>query len=103
MKTVVKKKSICPLDCPDSCGMVATIVDGKVTGLIGDSEHPYTNGFICRKMRRYPERVHGRERLLYPQLRDGRKGEGKFRRIEWSEAFVILKDRLLKVRKQHGR
>jgi len=102
METVVKKKSICPLDCPDSCGMVATVVDGKITGLTGDIEHPYTNGFICRKMRRYPERVYGRERLLYPQLRDGRKGEGKFRRIEWSEAFVILKDRLLKVRDQYG-
>jgi len=102
METVVKKKSICPLDCPDSCGMVATVVDGKVTGLTGDKDHPYTNGFICRKMRQYPERLYGSERVLYPQLRDGRKGEGKFRRIEWSEAFKILKGRLLEVREQYG-
>lgn len=97
-----KKKTICPLDCPDSCGMIATVVDGRVTGLSGDKEHPYTNGFICRKMRRYPERVYGEHRLLYPQLRIGKKGEGRFRRIGWDEALDILADRLTETRSRFG-
>jgi len=102
METIEKKKTVCPLDCPDSCGMIATVVDGKVTELNGDIDHPYTNGFICRKMRKYPERLYGDMRVLYPQVRDGKKGEGKFRRIDWSEAFKIMKTRLMEIKRQYG-
>ncbi len=96
------KKTICPLDCPDSCGMIATVEDGRITALQGDKAHPYTNGFICRKMRRYPERLYSSERLLYPQLRVGEKGAGQFRRIDWAEALDILAARLEETRQQYG-
>jgi anaerobic selenocysteine-containing dehydrogenase len=96
------KKSICPLDCPDSCGLVATVVDGKVISLQGDPEHPYTNGFICRKMRGYPERVYSPHRLLYPQIRVGPKGAGKFRRISWQEALDLCAEKLAETVKKDG-
>lgn len=96
------KKTICPLDCPDSCGMVATVVDGRVTGLAGDRNHPYTNGFICRKMRRYPERLYSSKRVLYPQLRVGVKGAGEFRRISWAEAMDHLAGRLTDISREYG-
>jgi anaerobic selenocysteine-containing dehydrogenase len=99
---ILQKKTICPLDCPDSCGMIATVEDGRITALQGDKAHPYTNGFICRKMRRYPERLYAAERLLYPQLRVGKKGAGQFRRIDWAEALDILAARLEETRQQYG-
>ena len=102
MDKVEKKKVICPLDCPDSCGMVATVVNGRITGLSGDKDHPYTNGFICRKMRSYPERVYGKERILFPQVREGRKGNGNFRRISWDDAFDILANRLTEIEQKYG-
>ncbi len=102
MDIIERKKTICPLDCPDSCGMIATIVNGRITELGGDKDHPYTNGFICRKMRTYPERVYDSKRILFPQIRDGRKGEGIFRRIGWDEAFDILVNRLAGIKKKHG-
>jgi anaerobic selenocysteine-containing dehydrogenase len=102
MDGITFHKTICPLDCPDSCGMIATVVNGKVTALQGDKAHPYTAGFICRKMRRYPERVYSAQRVLYPQVRVGRKGAGEFRRIDWGEALDILADRLSEVRLQYG-
>ncbi|NOR11387.1 MAG: molybdopterin-dependent oxidoreductase [Desulfovibrionaceae bacterium] len=97
-----QQKTICPLDCPDSCGMLATVVNGRVTTLRGDKEHPYTNGFICRKMRRYPERVNSSLRVLYPQLRVGKKGAGEFRRIDWDEALDIFATRLREIQQKHG-
>ena len=102
MAITTQLKTICPLDCPDSCGMLATVVSGKVTALHGDKKHPYTNGFICRKMRRYPERVNSSQRVLYPQFRVGKKGAGEFRRIDWEEALDILATRLKEIRQQHG-
>ena len=102
MEITEKKKTICPLDCPDSCGMIATVEDGRVTGLAGDRDHPVTNGFICRKMRTYPERLYGSSRILYPLLRDGEKGEGKFRRISWDDAFDLLVKKLQEVKDNFG-
>jgi anaerobic selenocysteine-containing dehydrogenase len=98
----VGKKTVCPLDCPDSCGMIATVRDGMVISLQGDPDHPYTRGFICRKMRRYPERVHASDRLLYPQIRTGGKGEARFSRISWDEAWDILVARLGETVRDHG-
>ena len=98
----ITKKTICPLDCPDSCGMLATIEGGKVVSLAGDPDHPYTNGFICRKMRRYPERVYSPERILYPQIRVGAKGAGLFKRISWDEAWNHIVPKLQDILQKHG-
>ena len=97
-----ERKTICPLDCPDSCGIVATLVDGRIVSLRGDRDHPFTRGFICRKMRRYIERVYAEDRLLYPQIRTGAKGEGRFSRIGWDEAWELLTSRLAEVVRRHG-
>ncbi len=98
----VEKKTTCPLDCPDSCGLVATVAGGQVTALSGDPEHPYTAGTICRKMRRYPQRLHSPERILHPGIRVGAKGEGKFARISWDEALALLAGRLDEIRQAAG-
>ena len=95
-------KTICPLDCPDSCGLVAVVEDGRVTELRGDREHPMTRGVICRKMRRYPERLYSPERVLYPQLRVGKKGQGLFRRISWEKAYDIIAERFGEIIARHG-
>ena len=49
--TVVK--NVCPLDCPDTCQMNVTVEDGVATRLRGDSDHRFTQGFLCQKMARY--------------------------------------------------
>jgi len=97
-----RAKTICPLDCPDTCGIVASVENGKIVSLTGDKEHPYTNGFICRKMRTYPDRHYSSERILYPQIRVGKKGAGKFRRASWEEALELCAEHLLKVKKEFG-
>jgi len=94
--------TVCPLDCPDSCSLIATLRNGKVVSLQGDKEHPYTKGFTCRKIRRYPERLYSKHRIMYPMLRTGVKGSGEFKRIEWDEALDICANRLADIVKQHG-
>jgi len=96
------KKTVCPLDCPDSCGILATVEDGKITQLAGDPDHPFTRGFICRKMKRYVEKVYSPDRIGFPMLRVGKKGEAKFKRINWDEAWAILAEKLSEIIKAHG-
>ncbi|MEM7292336.1 MAG: molybdopterin-dependent oxidoreductase, partial [Pseudomonadota bacterium] len=80
--------SVCPLDCPDTCSLNVTVVDNRVVKVRGSKANPFTAGSICSKVAKsYPEFVHGENRLRYPLLRVGAKGEGKFERISWDEAL----------------
>src|SRR5258708_15124499 len=84
---------VCPHDCPDTCGMIVTVQDGRAVELRGDPEHPFTKGFLCQKVSRYLERVYHPERLLYPMKRVGPKGKGQFARITWDEAADTIASR----------
>jgi anaerobic selenocysteine-containing dehydrogenase len=83
-------KAVCPHDCPDTCGMVVTVENGRAVELRGDRDHPFTRGFLCQKVANYLERVYHPGRLLHPLRRVGRKGEGKFERISWPEAIRTI-------------
>lgn len=87
MSTTKTVRCVCPHDCPDTCGLVVTVCDGKAVDLRGDRAHPFTRGFLCQKVARYLERVYHPERLQYPMKRVGLKGKGQFERITWDEAI----------------
>src|SRR5438067_2423382 len=82
-------KAVCPHDCPDTCSMLVTVEDGRATRIAGDPDHPFTNGFLCTKVAKYLERTYHSDRLLYPQIRIGAKGAGKFRRATWDAALAL--------------
>lgn len=94
--------SVCPLDCPDTCGLLVKVRDGQALAVSGDPRHPFTRGFICQKMRHYPERVHSPARLTTPLLRQGAKGGGSFRPIAWDEALDIIERQITQTVARHG-
>ena len=51
----VMKRSVCPYDCPDTCGLLVEVKDGKAVKVSGDPEHPFTRGTLCVKMNHYEE------------------------------------------------
>src|SRR5258708_6108295 len=71
-KTVVH--AACPHDCPDACGVLITVEDGRATKIQGDPEHPVTRGFLCAKVAKYLDRVYSPDRVLYPMRRIAPKG-----------------------------
>ncbi len=86
-------RAVCPHDCPDTCAMLVTVEDGRAIRIGGDPDHPVTQGFLCTKVAKYLERTYHEGRLLYPQIRVGAKGEGKFRRATWDEALDLIATR----------
>jgi anaerobic selenocysteine-containing dehydrogenase len=90
-------RAVCPHDCPDTCGMLVTVQDGRAVGLRGDPDHPFTRGFLCQKVSRYLERVYHPDRLLWPMKRVGPKGKGSFARISWDEALDTIARRFADV------
>ncbi len=96
------KRSVCPYDCPDTCGLLVEVIDGKAVKVSGDPEHPFTRGTLCVKMNRYEQTVHSPLRLIHPLLRAGAKGSGEFRPISWDEAVDRITEAWQKIIGQYG-
>jgi anaerobic selenocysteine-containing dehydrogenase len=92
----------CPLDCPDACTLSVTVQHGKLVDIDGSHRNAVTDGYICAKVRKFGDRVYGPDRLLYPAIRKGRKGEGKFGRVSWDEAMEAIVDRMQRAKAKHG-
>src|SRR5215831_5840944 len=95
-------ETACPLDCPDACSLNVTVRHGKLVKIDGGQTNPVTNGYICAKVRRFGERVYGPDRILYPAVRDGRKGDGRFKRVPWDEALELVVERFTDAKARHG-
>jgi anaerobic selenocysteine-containing dehydrogenase len=100
--TTIEVRGTCHHDCPDSCGWVATAVDGELTSVKGNPDHPYSDGQLCPKVNRFVHRVNDDARLLTPLIRTGAKGSGQFREATWDEALAIVVGRVNAVRDEHG-
>src|SRR3989449_1851355 len=94
--------SVCPHDCPDTCGMIAHVQGDRLIRVEGNPAHPFTRGNLCRKVAHYEERVYSVDRLLYPMRRIGRKGEGRFERISWDAAMEEIVSRWKGIIAEHG-
>jgi anaerobic selenocysteine-containing dehydrogenase len=92
----------CPLDCPDACSLTVDVEEGRVVRIEGSHANPVTRGFICAKVRGYADHLYGPERLRFPLVRTGRKGEGRFERTSWDEALARVADRLVDTRARFG-
>jgi len=106
MKRVVH--AVCPHDCPDACGVLITIDEGRATKIQGDPSHPVTRGFLCAKVAKYLDRVYSPTRLLSPMRRVAPKGPQKsdrdaaFQRISWDEALDEITRRFRQVSTEFG-
>lgn len=96
------KRTVCAHDCPDQCGMIVKLENGKIVGVDGDKEHPMTQGFLCGKVKDEWETVYSDKRVKFPMKRIGKKGEGKFERISWEEAFSTIKSKINETTEKFG-
>ena len=110
MKRAVR--AVCPHDCPDACGVLITVEDGRATKIQGDPDHPVTRGFLCAKVAKYLDRVYSPDRVLYPMRRIGPKGpvagggaratQPVWERIAWDEALEEIVCRFRAISAQFG-
>jgi len=95
-------RSVCPYDCPDTCGLLVEVENDKAIRVSGDPEHPFTRGTLCVKMSQYQGTVHSPLRLTHPLMRKGAKGSGEFGQISWEEAMSRMTERWRKIIDQYG-
>ena len=95
-------RTACPLDCPDSCTLDVTVENGRIQKIDGGDDNPVTRNFICAKVRRFGERIYGEDRVLYPCVRQGAKGQGTFTRVSWDEALDLIARRMQEIKDTTG-
>ena len=121
MKQVIH--AACPHDCPDACGVLITVQDGRAVKVQGDPSHPVTRGFLCAKVAKYLDRVYSPDRVLYPMRRACPKGQRDFAagpagspvptlparasstgfvRISWEEALDEITRRFQQISSEFG-
>ncbi len=98
MSTTKKIITTCTRDCPNTCGLVATVRDGRLVRLTGSPEHPLTRGVACHKTRNYITRAYSEERVTTPMVR----GTSGWQKVSWDSALDMIADRMKEIRDQDG-
>src|SRR6187455_1116096 len=87
-------RGACPHDCPDTCALITTVVDGVAAEVRGNPQHRHTDGVLCTKVSRYTERTYHPSRLRQPLRRAGPKGSGQYEPVRWDLALDDIARRL---------
>jgi anaerobic selenocysteine-containing dehydrogenase len=85
-----------------NCGILAHVREGRFTRVEGNPYHPLNNGKLCAKGQSAVQWIYNDNRLKYPLLRKGKRGNGNFTRISWDEALEITVGNIMETKELYG-
>ncbi len=100
-KTSTKKAKEIPYlcnMCRNKCAGFARVnEDGIVTKLDPNPFFPKSRNMLCPKGNSGIQALYDKDRLKYPLIRIGKRGDGRYKRVTWDEANEYIKDKLVKI------
>ena len=94
------KFSACDM-CFNKCGLIARVEGGVVRKLDPNPKFLKSRGMLCARGNAGVAQVYDPDRLKYPLLRVGARGEGKWKRIPWDEALDMAAQKMNEVREKY--
>ena len=85
----IKVATICEM-CVNKCTAYARVEDGIVKKLDPNPLFPKSKNMLCARGDAGIHALYDPDRLKYPLIRIGKKGEGRFRRATWQEAYDAI-------------
>jgi len=96
-------RTACPQHCGiDCCGILAHVKGDRVIKLEPADFPDERDRRICLRGLSSLDITYHPDRLKYPMKRVGARGEGKFERISWDEAYDEIVKNFEKIAKEHG-
>lgn len=97
-------RTVCTVNCTSRCNLNCHVQGGKIlsvtpTALPGRPD--YSNA--CLRGMSLPLKTVSDQRVNYPMLRVGERGEGKFKRISWNEAFDLITEKIQESQEKYGK
>lgn len=89
--------------CVNRCGIRCHVVNGVLEKIDGDVRNPKTAGGTCAKGQAGVMALYDPDRITHPLIRAGARGEGKWRRASWDEAYEYVAENLDKIIEKYGR
>jgi thiosulfate reductase/polysulfide reductase chain A len=83
--------------CVNKCAAIARVENGIVTKLDPNPMFPKSRNMLCPRGNAGIQALYDPDRLKYPMIRTGEKGEGKFKRVSWDEAFKYITEKTVKI------
>ena len=96
-------RTACPAHCGiDCCGILAHVKDNRVIKLEPADFPDERDRRICLRGLSSLEITYHPDRIKYPMKRIGERGEAKFKRITWDEAYDIIISKFKKISEDYG-
>ena len=76
--------------CVNKCAAIARVEDGIVTKLNPNPMFPKSKNMLCPRGNAGIQALYDPDRLKFPMIRVGEKGEGKFKKVSWEEAYDAI-------------
>jgi len=93
--------SICGM-CTVRCPIKVDVEDGVVKWIEGNPNDPGMAGRLCAKGSAGLAMLYDYERPQHPMIREGQRGEGKWKKASWDEALDYITDKLKAIMEKHG-
>jgi len=97
--------TIC-FNCEAGCGLLAYVdkETNEIRKFEGNPKHPGSRGRNCAKGPATHNQINDPQRILYPLKREGKRGEGKWKRISWDQALdeISAKMRDSRIQRRDG-
>lgn len=78
------------MQCIAACGIIGYRENGRIVKIEGSPHSPNNRGRVCAKSQAGLNQVYDPDRLLYPLVRVGKRGEGKWKRISMKQALDLV-------------
>ncbi|MCP4287303.1 MAG: molybdopterin-dependent oxidoreductase [Gammaproteobacteria bacterium] len=93
--------SLCEM-CFWRCGILGKRSSGQLLGIEGNPDHPLNRGRLCARGLAGSRLLYDPDRLKYPLIRVGERGEGRWRRASWDEALGRVTEGLEQTLDRYG-
>lgn len=80
--------------CSARCGIIGYLEDNILVKIEGNPRDPNNRGRLCARGLAGIQALYNPDRLAFPLKRTGRRGEDKWQRLTWDQAYAELAERL---------
>lgn len=89
--------------CFNKCGLIAHVQDGVVKKLDPNPRSMKSRGMLCARGNAGVRQLYDPDRLKYPLLRKGKRGEGKWQRLSWDQALDLCAEQMERIGREYTR
>lgn len=89
--------------CVNKCGVIARVRKGVIEKLDPNPHFLKSRGMLCARGNAGLDTVYSPDRIKYPMIRSGERGDGKFRRASWEEALDLVAANLKQLAEKYTR